>query len=74
MKRKERKKEDKQNGHFQVWFFSTLIKASRTIRVDLALEQQKDVVCKLFSPLCFVFVGTAPIPYVQAAVLNLPDP
>ena len=54
--------------------FSTSIKVSRTIRVDLALEQQRDAVCKLFAPLCSVFVGTAPITYVQAAVLNLPNP
>ena len=24
--------------------------------------------------LCFVFLGSAPIPYVQAAILNLPHP
>ena len=29
---------------------------------------------KLFALLCFVFLGDAPIPYVQAAILNLPHP
>ena len=32
------------------------------------------VVCKLFSLLCFVFLGVAPIPYVQTAILNLSNP
>ena len=54
--------------------FSTLLNDSRTFRVDLALEQLRDVVCKLFALLCFVFLWAAPIPYVQAAILNLPDP
>ena len=29
---------------------------------------------KLFAFVCFVFHGAAPIPYVQAAILNLPHP
>ena len=33
-----KKKEDEQNRNFRVWFFSTLLKASGTYRVDLALE------------------------------------
>ena len=43
-------------------------------RVDLAIEQQGDVFCKIFALLCFVFLGTVPIPYVQVAILNLPLP
>ena len=42
-KEERKKKEDKQNQNFKVWF------------------------CKFFALLCFVFLGTAPIPYVQVA-------
>ena len=38
--------------------FSTLIKVSGTNRVDLALEYQREVVCKLFELLCFIFGGS----------------
>ena len=41
-------------------------------RVALPLEYMKDVVFKLCLLLCFVFLGAAPIPYVQKAILNLP--
>ena len=44
--------------------FLTLLKVSGTFGVDLALEKQREVVCKLFEVLCFVFLGAAPIPYV----------
>ena len=30
--------------------------------------------CKLFALLCFIFLRTALIPYVQVAILNLPHP
>ena len=44
--------------------------------MDLAIEKQREVhvVCKLSALVCFVFLGAAPIPYVQAAVLFLPPP
>ena len=45
---------------------------SQTYRVDLAIEQQRDVVCKLFSLVYFIFQGAAPMPYVQVVILNLP--
>ena len=35
-------------------FFSTLLKVSGSFSADLALELQRDVVCKLFALLCFV--------------------
>ena len=60
----ERKKMNK-IGALQVWFFwvfSTLLKVRGTFRVGLALEYQREVVCKLFELLCFVFLGVAPIP------------
>ena len=47
---------------------------SGTYRVDLAIEEQRDAVCKLFVLLCYVFLGAAPISYGQAAILNLPHP
>ena len=59
---------------FSCLVFSTLLNVSGVFRVDLAIEEQSDVVCKLFSLLCFVFLGVAPIPYVQAAILNLGHP
>ena len=38
VRKEERKKDDEQNCHFQVWSLSNLIKLSETIRVDLAIE------------------------------------
>lgn len=54
--------------------FATLRAVSGTNRVALSLEYLRDVVRKLFAILCFVFLGAALIPYVQAAILNLPCP
>ena len=62
--RQERKKMNKIET-FMFGFSTLLVKF---------MEQQKDVVCKLFALLCFVSLGAAPIPYVQAAILNLPYP
>ena len=42
--------------------------------MDLAKEQQEDVVCELFAFICFVFLGASHILYVQVAFLNLPHP
>ena len=50
---------------------SNLIKGKEIKRVHLASEQQRDVVCKLYALLCLVFLGTAPIIYEQATILNL---
>ena len=54
--------------------FSNLIKVSGTYMVDLEIKQPKDVVCKHFGFVCFVFHEAASIPYVQVAILNLPHP
>ena len=54
--------------------FSALLKVSGTYRVDLAIEWPREVVYRHFAFLCFVFLGAAPIPYVQAAILNLLHP
>ena len=54
--------------------FSIATKVSRSYTVDLAIEYPRDVVCKFFALLCFVFHEAAPIPYGQAAILNLPHP
>ena len=43
-------------------------------KVDLAVEEQKEVVCKLSALLCFRIFEAALIPYVLVAVLNLPHP
>ena len=45
--------------------FSTFLKVSGTFGVDLELEWQREVVCKLFEPLCFAFLGAGPISYVK---------
>ena len=45
-----------------------------TNRIDLALEHQREVVCKFSETSASLFLGAAPIPYVQAAILNLPNP
>ena len=75
LKKKERKKMACKSKNFMFGFLD-LVKVSGTYRVDLALEQRRDLVCKLFSLLCFVFfLGTAPIHvpymYVQATILKL---
>ena len=54
--------------------FFTLLKFSWTFRVDLTSEYLTDAIYKLFAVLCFVFLRDAPIPYVQEAILTLPDP
>ena len=49
------------------------LQCSGNVLIDLAFEQQRDVVCnKVFALLCFDFLGIAPIPNVQVAILNLP--
>ena len=48
---------------------------SGTYKVDLAIEQQRDVVCLyVFALLCSIFLGAVPIPHVFVAILNLPNP
>ena len=46
--------------------FSALLKVSGTFGVDLhvTLEYQREVACKFFELLCFVFLRAAPIPNV----------
>ena len=67
---KERNKDDKK-FKFSRAVFSNFIKVSRSCTVDLAIDQARDVIHKHFAIVCFVFPGAAPIPYVQAAILNL---
>ena len=55
-------------------FLHLVKKVSGTYRVDLALKRLRDVVCKHFELLCLVFHGAAPIPYAQAATMNLLHP
>ena len=40
-------------------------------RVHLAIEQQRDVVCKLFDLVWFVFLEAAPIPYCRLWLLSV---
>ena len=55
-KKKEgkKKKQDEQNQKFLCLVFLTLSKVSGTNRVDLALEYQREAVCKLFELLGFL--------------------
>ena len=41
---------------------------------DLALEEQGNVVCKLFALFCFVLFVAAPILHVQVTYLTCPVP
>ena len=70
-KRKVRKKQRKKINKIKIFMFGffNLIKISVTYiySVDLALEQQKIVVCMLFALLCFIFLGAALIPYDRRA-------
>ena len=52
--------------------FLTLLNVTGTFGIDLALEKLSKVICKLFELPCFIFLGAPLIPYVQAAILNLP--
>ena len=54
--------------------FSNLIELSGSYTVDLAIVKPRDVVYKHFAFVCFVCNGAAPIPFVQADILNLPHP
>ena len=72
LEKEERNKTNK--IEFFTFGFLTLIKVSRTHSVDLAIEQPRDEVYKLFAFVCFVFHGSSPIPYVQVAIMNLPHP
>ena len=51
--------------------FLDLVKVSRTYK-DFAVELRRDIPCNLLALLCFILLGAAPIPYVQAAILDLP--
>ena len=44
--------------------FLHFVKVSKTFRVHLALEEQREVVCKLFKLVWFIFLEAASIPYV----------
>ena len=71
-----KKKEKEKMNKIETFMFGflDLVKGCRTYKVNLALEQLWDVVHKVFALLCFIFLGAAPIPYVQEAILNLPHP
>ena len=60
--KEERKKEERRLTKSKFWslVFSTLLKVSSTFRVDLALEYQRDVACKLFALLCWFLFGNCP--------------
>ena len=59
-----KKKEETKIYKIEIFMFAFLhfVKVSGTYRVGLAIEKQRDAVCKLFAFLCFVLLGTAPIP------------
>ena len=59
----EQVKRNKQVPIF-VWFFLRLLKFSLTKTVNLALEKQREVGCKLFDPLSFIFLKGTQVPYV----------
>ena len=75
-KRKKEKRRRKKMNKIEIFVFgfSTLLKASGTNRVDLALQQQREVVCKLFELLCFFFLGAATIPYYRRIFRTCPIP
>ena len=72
---KGRKKKERRptKSKFLCLVISTLLKVSGTNRIDLALEQQREVVRKLLNCSAAFFLGAAPIPYIQVAILNLLD-
>ena len=50
-----------------MFVFSILLKVSGIHEVNLAVQQQRDGVCKFFTFLSFILLGIALLPYVQAA-------
>ena len=53
--------------------FSNVINVSGSYKVNITIEEPRDVVYKPFALLCVVSYGAAPIPYVhqQEAILDL---
>ena len=71
----DKEEEEERRGIKSKFFnfgFLNLVKGYQNFWSRFTLEQQREVVCKLFELLCFVFLGAAPIPYVQAAILTWP--
>ena len=66
LKDKEERKNLKMSRvkHFLYLVFLTLRKVNRTYGVDLAIKQQKGVVCKLCAFFCLVFHWDVPITYI----------
>ena len=70
----ESKKKDELNRNFMLGFFQ-LRESQQNLLTRFGSRIRKYVVCnKLFAVLFLGFNGTAPIPYVQAAILNLSNP
>ena len=63
--KQERKRRKKMNK-IEIFKFGIfkLVKGSGTSGVDIALEYQREIVCKAFELLCFIFLGVVPLPYV----------
>ena len=57
---------------FSSLVFSTLLKFSGTSRVDFSIRIAKGYSLQVFALLCFFFLGTAPMSYVQAAIWTFP--
>ena len=74
-KKEEEEEERKMNKpKFSCWVFSTLLKVSGTFKSRFSIRIAKGYCLYAFALVCFVFLGAAPILYVQAAKLNLTHP
>ena len=71
MKKKKEEEERRTKSIFLRSDFATLTKVSETLRVVLHLNSEGLLVHKLRTGLHERFRVTAPIPYVQDAILNL---
>ena len=70
-----KKKERWTKTNFSRLVFSTLKVVTTSYGVDLLIERQWDVVCKLFVFFCFVFVELLLYcMFIREAILNLPYP
>ena len=66
---KENKKEMNKIEIF-TFDFSTMRRINETLGIYLALKQLMVFICKSFASLCCVYLGAAPICYVQDAILK----
>ena len=73
-RRKKKKKKKKKKIEIFKFGFSTSVKVNMNFWSRFSIRIAKGSSPEDFELLCFVFLGIAPIPYLQVAILNLLHP